>query len=416
MSAAALQRNDASLGERDELIAFVGDDETRQTIQSITERHWPRAVLVNGGAATAVRHAGEISQAKMLVLDLADSEDPVAHVRLIRDNCTRDTHIIAIGAVNDVNLYRELISLGVTDYLVKPLTSEAFHKALISATTEVEEEAAAPKSAKSELGRLVLVIGARGGVGTTAVTVNIGSLLAREYRRRTVILDLDLKFGTTALSLDLDPGRGLAEALTNPARVDGLFIASAVVPQDDRLFLLAAEEALDGPAAVSGAALTLLLNELRQNFDCVIADLPRWMAASEPTVLAGATDIIVVSDLSLPGMRDTLRLNTYLKNTVGLTPKVVVNRAAKTAGKGALAATDFAKGIEAPVAAILPEDPKVGLAAASGKPYVESAGKNSKLVQALRPIAEATSGVSKPAREASFWQKLLSGKKKAKDV
>jgi pilus assembly protein CpaE len=414
MSAAALQRNDASLGERDELIAFVGDDETRQTIQSITERHWPRAVLVNGGAATAVRHAGEISQAKMLVLDLADSEDPVAHVRLIRDNCTRDTHIIAIGAVNDVNLYRELISLGVTDYLVKPLTSEAFHKALISATTEVEEEAAAPKSAKSELGRLVLVIGARGGVGTTAVTVNIGSLLAREYRRRTVILDLDLKFGTTALSLDLDPGRGLAEALTNPARVDGLFIASAVVPQDDRLFLLAAEEALDGPAAVSGAALTLLLNELRQNFDCVIADLPRWMAATEPSVLAGATDIVVVSDLSLPGMRDTLRLNTFLKNTVGLTPKVIVNRVPK-AGKGTLSPADFAKGIEAPTAAVLPEDAKVGLAAASGKPYVETAGK-SRLVQSLRPIAEAVSGTTKMVKAPSFLQKLLSGKKKAQDV
>lgn len=413
MTAAALQRNDASLGERDELIAFVGDEETRQTIQSITERHWPRAVLVNGGAATAVRHAGEISQAKMLVLDLADSEDPIAHVRMIRENCTRDTHIIAIGAVNDVNLYRELISLGVTDYLVKPVTSEAFHKALISATTEVEEEAA-PKAAKSELGRLILVIGARGGVGTTAVTVNVGSLIARDCRRRTVILDLDLKFGTTALTLDLDPGRGLAEALTNPARVDGLFIASAVVPQDDRLFLLAAEEALDGPAAVSGAALTLLLNELRQNFDCVIADVPRWMAASEPTVLAGATDIIVVSDLSLPGMRDTLRLNTYLKNTVGLTPKVVVNRVAKAA-KGTLSAADFAKGIEAPVTAILPEDPRVGLAAASGKPYVETAGK-SKLVEALRPLAEAAGGAAKVAPQRSFWQTLLSGKKKAKDV
>jgi pilus assembly protein CpaE len=413
MSAASLQRAaDVALGERDELIAFVGDEETRQVIQSITERHWPRAVLVNGGVATAVRHMGEVSSAKMLVLDLADSEDPVGQVRAIRDNCLRETHIIAIGAVNDVNLYRELISLGVTDYLVKPLTSDAFHKALVSATTEVEEEA--PKAVKSELGKLALVIGARGGVGSTAVAVNLGALIARDYRRRTVILDLDLKFGTTALTLDLDPGRGLSEALTNPARVDGLFIASAVVPQDDRLFLLAAEEALDGPAVVSGAALTLLLNELRQNFDCVIADLPRWMAATEPSVLAGATDIVVVSDLSLPGMRDTLRLNTFLKNTVGLTPKVIVNRTPKS-GKGTLSPADFAKGIEAPVAAVLPEDPKVSLAAASGKPFVETPGAG-KLVQSLRPVAEAVSGTTKIDKPPSFLQKLLSGKKKAKDV
>jgi pilus assembly protein CpaE len=413
MSAAPLQRAaDVALGERDELIAFVGDEETRQVIQSITERHWPRAVLVNGGVATAARHMGEVSSAKMLVLDLADSEDPVGQVRTIRDNCLRETHIIAIGAMNDVNLYRELIALGVDDYLVKPLTSDAFHKALVSATMEVEEEA--PKAVKSELGKLALVIGARGGVGATTVAVNLGSLMAREYRRRTVILDLDLKFGTTALTLDLDPGRGLSEALTNPARVDGLFIASAVVPQDDRLFLLAAEEALDGPASVSGAALTLLLNELRQNFDCVIADLPRWMAATEPSVLAGATDIVVVSDLSLSGMRDTLRLNTFLKNTVGLTPKVIVNRVPK-AGKGTLSPVDFAKGIEAPTSAILPEDIKVGLAAASGKPFVETPGA-SKLVQALRPVAEAVSGATKIDKPPSFLQKLLSGKKKAKDV
>lgn len=415
MSAVPLQRAaDVALGERDELIAFVGDEETRQVIQSITERHWPRAVLVNGGVATAVRHMGEVSAAKMLVLDLADSEDPISHVRAIRDNCLRETHIIAIGAVNDVNLYRELIALGVDDYLVKPLTSEVFHRALVSATMEVEEEEEAPKAAKSELGKLTLVIGARGGVGATTVAVNLGAVMARDFRRRTVILDLDLKFGTTALTLDLDPGRGLSEALTNPARVDGLFIASAVVPQDDRLFLLAAEEALDGPAAVSGAALTLLLNELRQNFDCVIADLPRWMAATEPSILAGATDIVVVSDLSLPGMRDTLRLNTFLKNTIGLTPKVIVNRVPKS-GKGALSPGDFAKGIEAPTAAILPEDPKVGLAAASGKPLSETPG-TSKLVQLLRPVAQSVSGATKIDKPPSFLQKLLSGKKKAKDV
>jgi pilus assembly protein CpaE len=411
MSAASLQRTDVSFGEREELIAFVADDETRQMIQTITERHWPRAVLVNGGVATAARHAGEIGSAKMLVLDLSDSPDPVGQVRTISEGCSRETHIIAIGAANDVNLYRQLIALGVTDYLVKPVASEVFHKALVSATTNVEETT---QPAKTELGRLVLVVGARGGVGTTAVTVNVASMIARDYRRRTVILDLDLKFGTTALTLDLDPGRGLAEALTNPARVDGLFIASAVVPQDERLFLLAAEEALDGPASVSGAALTLLLNELRQNFDCVIADLPRWMAASEPTVLAGATDIIVVSDLSLSGMRDTLRLNTYLKNTVGLIPKVVINRVVK-GGKGALSAADFAKGVEATIAAILPEDPKVGLAAVSGKSYVETAGK-SRLVQALRPIAEAAGGATKIVTEKPFWKTLLSGKKKAKDV
>lgn len=412
MSAAPLQRTDVSFGERDELIAFVGDDETRQTIQSITERHWPRAVLVNGGVATAARHTGEISSAKLLVLDITDSDDPISQVRAIGEHCSRETHVIAIGAVNDVNLYRELIALGVTDYLVKPLSGDAFHKALVSATTEVEE--APPQAAKSELGRLTLVVGARGGVGATTVAVNIASLMARDYRRRTVILDLDLKFGTTALTLDLDPGRGLSEALANPARVDGLFIASAVVPQDDRLFVLAAEEALDGAGAVSGAALTLLLNELRQNFDCVVADLPRWMAVSESAMLTGATDIVVVSDLSLPGMRDTLRLNTHLKNMSGLAPRMIVNRVAK-AGKGALSAADFAKGIEAPVAAILPEDPKVGLAAASGKPYVEMAGK-SKLVQALRPVAEIVSGTSKIVKDPPFWQKLLSGKKKAKDV
>ena len=245
MSAASLQRTDVSFGEREELIAFVADDETRQTIQAITERHWPRAVLVNGGVATAARHAGEIGSAKMLVLDLSDSADPVGEVRTIREGCSRETHIIAIGAVNDVNLYRELISLGVTDYLVKPMASEAFHKALVSATTEVEEDGAAgakPSSAG------LFWWWARAAAWAPRRSRSISpSLIARDYRRRTVILDLDLKFGTTALTLDLDPGRGLAEALTNPARVDGLFIASAVVPQDERLFLLAAEEALDGP-------------------------------------------------------------------------------------------------------------------------------------------------------------------------
>ena len=137
--------------------------------------------------------------------------------------CDEGTQVIALGDINDVELYRSLIGHGVHDYLVKPVSAETVAAALTRAERGPNGEPA-PK-----IGRLIAVIGARGGVGATTVATNLAWTLAHDHDMRVALVDLDLFFGTCGLALDLELGRGFREALENPARVDSLFIERAMV-------------------------------------------------------------------------------------------------------------------------------------------------------------------------------------------
>ena len=89
------------------------------------------------------------------------------------------------------------------------------------------------------------------------------------------LLDLDLQFGTSALALDLEPGRGLRDIVNSPHRVDGLMIASSMVNESDLFSVLGAEEAVDEFVPMDAGAITALLKEMKGNFDFIIVDLPR---------------------------------------------------------------------------------------------------------------------------------------------
>ena len=111
--------------------------------------------------------------------------------------------------------------------------------------------------------------GTRGGVGATTVATSVAWLIAHERRRRVALVDLDLQFGTVALSLDLEPSHGLREALENPNRIDGLFMDRVLVQHSERLFVLSAEESPDETLLLDYSAVELLMTELRNKFHYV---------------------------------------------------------------------------------------------------------------------------------------------------
>ena len=113
------------------------------------------------------------------------------------------------------------------------------------------------------------VVGVRGGVGASMVTSSISWLMAHEFNRRVALLDLDLHFGTGALTFALEPGRGLCDALDNPSRVDGLFIERAMIKESDDLCILGAEAPLNDPMSPDPSALGHLHTQLSEGFECL---------------------------------------------------------------------------------------------------------------------------------------------------
>src|SRR3546814_19621832 len=110
------------------------------------------------------------------------------------------------------------------------------------------------------------VIGTRGGVGASTLATSLAWLMSAKGGRLTALLDLDVHFGTGALAMDLEPGRGLTDAIENPSRIDGLFIERAMVKASEKMAHLSAEAPNSQPMITDGDALSQLTAKYRHAF------------------------------------------------------------------------------------------------------------------------------------------------------
>lgn len=403
-SAAAMMNRLREAYHHDEFLAFSSDPAMRAILTDLAKQHnWPEYTVNDGGVAAAIQLLVTASAPRRLVVDLGDAADPVTAVQMLRDTCAAETVIVALGAVNDVKLYREICRAGATDYIVKPTTQEALDEAIERALRA--HEAGGDAGAKeAKLGRLILFVGAKGGIGSSTLAMNCGWLLAHEHKQRVALVDLDLQFGTMALDLDLEPGHGLCEALAHSNRVDGLFLKSAMVNESANLSLLASEEPLERTVEVNPEATALLFEQLRRNYSCVVVDLPRALLSASRDLIAKANDVMVICDLSLPSVRDTLRVISFIRDVSPVANvSVVANRVAN--GKGQISKGDFERGIETSIAYMVPDEPKaLAMAANAGKP-LPTVAKRSAVVNILRKITTAIAGPVKAKRKFSLWPK-----------
>src|SRR5690606_27676556 len=108
--------------------------------------------------------------------------------------------------------------------------------------------------------------------------------------------DLDVHFGTGALALDLEPGRGLTDAIDNPSRIDGLFIERAMIKASEKLAILSAEAPISNPVMTDGSAFSQLQDEFRSAFECAVIDMPRSIMINYPQLLNEVNVIVLATE------------------------------------------------------------------------------------------------------------------------
>ena len=366
--------------------AFAQDDATRTVIeQVVADLAIPNASVHKGGIREASRLLGEQRSPRLLVVDLTGVELPLSALNELAEVCEPGVTVITVGDRNDVGLFRDLVNNGVSDYLVKPITPPLLHKSLLNVLESTSRE-----RQNDRRGRLVAIAGARGGVGATLLATGIAWSIAHRRRRRVALVDLDLQYGTVALALDLEPAPGLREALEHPGRIDGLFVDRVMVRQSDTLYVLSGEELLGEPFVPDTAAVDILLKELRNKFHFVVVDLPRQVSGATQHVLQGATNLVLITDLSLAGMRDTLRqINLMPTANASCQVTIVANRAGEHRD-GEISRKEFEAAIGRAVDFVMPFDARsVAGATNVGKPVAE--GRN-KVAAVIQQIAERVAG------------------------
>ncbi len=352
-------------------------------------------IFKTGNVANAAAVMASEKSPRLLIIDIGGIEDPLNELRALAEVCDPNVAVIAIGDRNDIAFYRELKGTGITDYFVKPVFRELFTgacKAIMFPDAFIADR---------KTGKLVFVLGVRGGVGATTITTNLAWTLAEAKRRHTVLIDLGLQSGDAALQLDTMPNHALCDALTYPERVDKLFLERGLKPVTSRLSLLASLEPLNSETPLSEESLLWLLDKLLPRYRVTLVEIPPAIAMRMIWALSLPGTCLLVSSPTLAGARDIARWHDAIgPNTPARRTLTIVNH---TAVHGAISPHDFqtASGITPDVT--VPYSREIAKAAPDGiKAMQNCAG----FQRSLLPILREITGDAVSAPGSSFLDRL----------
>ena len=383
---------------RAQVVAFVTDGESQRIVQHAIS-NWTEAPdsVRRGDISKAIDFLTSERSPNLLIVDISGASLPVSEIQRLADVCEPGVHVVAVGDRSDIGLFRDLMHVGVSDYIVKPLTHE-----LVSKAVQIAIGVTAANPISQKLGKLVTVMGTRGGVGATTVAVNLAWHLSNRMGRRVALLDLDLQTGDCGLMLDVKSTTGLREMLDNPARLDNLFLERVMSAHGSHLFVLSAEEPMLDELKFSANAGEPLVTALRAQFHYVIVDLPRTPSALSKRVIDLASIRVIVADETIRSVRDIVRLKPVLgSDNSERRTMVVVNRAGEPR-PGAIPAAAFASSLEMEPAVTIPFQRMSGTPPASyGAPAAAGSGR---IATAIADLASEVSGQRSEKKGWKLWR------------
>jgi pilus assembly protein CpaE len=287
----------------------VSDQATKLAEQAAADRRLSKAhvTLQSGDAIQAAELYAQQGTPNLIILEAGDTPsgllkglDALARV------CDPSTRVIVIGNINDIRLYRELMNRGVSEYLVKPRSPVQ----LIASISALYADPDAPI-----LGKSYVFIGARGGSGSSTICHNVAWSIAEQHKSDTVLVDLDLAFGTAGLDFEHDPSQGLAEALAAPERLDAVLLDRLLQKYTDRLSLFVAPNLLDRDYDLPSDSFETVIDIVRNSAPSVAIDLPHVWSAWSRHIMQSADEIVITATPDLSAFRNAKNIIETVKQT-----------------------------------------------------------------------------------------------------
>lgn len=375
--------------------AFCETVDTAAAVQAAGEdRRMAKAHLriQMGGLTAAVEAYQSAPTPNVIILESENGGDDIlAGLDKLAEHCDPGTRVIVVGRANDVMLYRELVRRGVSDYLIAPVSA-------VQVVRSVCGLFSAPDA--KPVGRIIAVVGAKGGVGASTVAHNIAFSIARDLTLDAVVTDLDLAFGTAGLDFNQDPTQGIAEAVFSPDRIDTAFVDRLLAKCTDHLSLLAAPATLDRVYDFAADAFEAIFDSLRSTVPCAVLDVPHQWAGWTKQTLIAADDLLIVAAPDLANLRNAKNIYDLLKasrpndhrplyclNQVGV-PK-----------RPEIKAADFAKALEVEPVAIIPFEPQLFGAAANNGQMIAEISSSHRTAEMFRELGRLLTGRGEPKKQ-----------------
>src|SRR5271170_735133 len=356
-----------------------------------------------GGLRAAVEAYQSSPTPNVIILESENrNEDILGGLDQLANYCDAGTRVVVIGRMNDVTLYRDLVRRGVSDYLISPVGVLQIVRAVCGLFSAPDAK---------PVGRIVAVVGAKGGVGASTVAHNIAFSIARDLMLDSVVTDMDLAFGTAGLDFNQDPPQGIAEAVFSPDRIDTAFVDRLLAKCTDHLNLLAAPATLDRVYDFGADAFEAIFDSLRATVPCVILDVPHQWSGWTKQTLVGADDVLIVAAPDLANLRNTKNIYDFLKaaRPNDHHPRYCLNQVG-VPKRPEIKAADFAKALDDQPVAIIPFEPHLFGSAANNGQMIAEISSGHRTAEMFRQMAQQLTGRAEPKKQRSSLLPTFIGK------
>jgi pilus assembly protein CpaE len=383
--------------------AFCETVETAAAVQSASEdRRLGKAHLTvkMGGVATAIDTYHSVPTPNVIILETEGSSDILAGLDELASVCDPGTRVVVIGTAHDTAPYRELVRRGVSDYVIGPVIPLDVVRSICSLFSASEAVA---------LGRIIAIVGAKGGVGASTIAHNVAWAVARDLALDSVVIDLDLAFGTASLDYNQDPLQGVANAVFSAERLDTTVMERLLAKCTDHLSLLAAPASLDRVYDFGAEAFDSIFDTLRLTTPCIVLDVPHQWSGWTKRILAGADDILIVAEPDLANLRNTKNmLNTLKSARPNDRPPLYCLNQVRMPKRPEIDARGFAKTIESPPIASIPFDSRLFGTAANNGQMIAEISANHRTTKMFLQIAQQLTGRGEAKRpRGSFLSPII---------
>ncbi len=319
---------------------------------------------------------------------------------------TPDCSVLVVSSSNDGTLILQALRAGAKEFLTQPLRIED----LLAALGRIGERRTGRGGEGRPRGsRVIAVAGAIGGVGTTSLAINLGCVLAREPQNSVALVDLDLCLGDADVFLDTIPDYTLVDVAQNVTRLDFTLLKRSLTKHASGLYLLPRPVQLEDVSLITPDDLQRVIGLLKATFTHLVLDLSKGYTAIDMIALEMADEILLVTQLDLPCLRNVVRLMMSLGNMGGLADKVkiIVNRVGLDSGQITMKKAEETIGKE--IYWQIPNDYRTMIESRNnGVPLIETAPKAA-VTQSFQALANALTGEGTTQVVETAGKKSLSG-------
>lgn len=384
--------------------AFCERGDTQALLeQASQDRRMSRAItdFRSGGLQAAIEFLIENPTPNLLIVESSlPAGQMIAKIDELAEHCDEGVEVLVIGATNDIALYRQLMSRGVSEYLVPPVQPIGLIRSISNLFADPDEPF---------VGKSISVVGAKGGVGASTIAHNLAWSITENLGLAAAMVDLDLSFGTTALDFNAESAQSVADALMAPERTDVAVVERLLHKVTDRLSLFTAPSTVGQVLELPTESYATVIDSVRRTMPHVVLDLPHAWTSWIQETLIGSDEVILVCQPDLASLRNGKNLLDQLKNhrPNDVPPRLVLNMAG-VPNRPEIPVKDFASAIGVEPEVILPFEPKLFGTAANNGQMIAETDPVSKSSMAIDHLAGVLTGRTVHVQQKkSIFSKLL---------